>query len=71
MVMINGRPQCQGKKLNGLRCREPVEGDSKYCFYCGKLVRGECEPGHPGYDPRKGKINGGWDWVEKKGGFVR
>lgn len=67
-----GRPRCQGRKLSGLQCKDPIETPYKYCFYCGKLVRGECCPAHPGYDPRKGKING-WDWIDgRQGGrFIR
>ena len=61
-----GRPQCEGKRLSGFRCPEPKEGIrgggfSRWCFYCGKLVRGETEPETPGYDPRKGTLNG-YDW---------
>ena len=67
--MILGGKQCKGKKLTGVPCRYTAT-EREYCYYCNALLRG-MPSAHPGYDPRKGRING-FDWIDgRKGGVVR
>lgn len=67
-----GRPQCEGRRVNGTRCPEPKEGIRggglhRWCIYCGKLVRGETTPETPGYNPRKGRpADFGWNYKTDK-----
>ncbi|HHT9145530.1 MAG TPA: hypothetical protein ACFYD4_07610 [Candidatus Wunengus sp. YC61] len=53
-----GRPRCEGRRLNGLRCQEPKDTPSQYCHYCDALVQKLTTPWHPGYDPKRGRIDG-------------